>query len=78
MSSLCIDMSDIHIIYMIVWCIIALFLCDACIVCLCGTHICPLTSNSLVSIDLVFLDLIFDTRLVDFFSLTKLMISSRV
>ena len=69
MPSLCIDMSDIHIICMIVWCIIDLFLCDACVACLCETHIYPLTSNSLVSVDLVLLDPIFDTRLVTLFAL---------
>ena len=52
LPSLCVDMSDIPIICMIAWCMIALLLCDACIVCLCGTHIYPLTSNFLLSVDL--------------------------
>ena len=68
LSSLCVDMSDIPITCMIVWCMIIL-LCDACVVCLCGTHIYPLTSNSLVLVDLVSLYLIFDTRLVILFAL---------
>ena len=58
------DMSDIHVI-----CMFALLLCDACITCLCGTHIYHLTSNSLVSVDLVSFNLVFDTRLVTLFAL---------
>ena len=69
LPSLCVDMSDIPVICMTVWCMTALLLCDACLVCLCGTHIYPLTSNSLVSVDLVSLDLVFDTRLVTLFAL---------
>ena len=57
LPSLCVDMSDIHVICMTAWCMTALLLCDACIACLRGTHIYSLTSNSLVSVDLVFLDL---------------------
>ena len=67
--SLCVDMSDIPVICMTVWCMTAILLCDACIVCLCGTHIYPFTSNSLDSVDLVSLDLIFDMRLVTLFAL---------
>ena len=62
--SLCVDMSDIPVI-----CMTAILLCDACIACLCGTHIYPLTSNSLDSVDLVSLDLVFDMRLVTLFAL---------
>ena len=69
LPSLCVDMSDIPVICMTVWCMTALLLCDACLVCLCGTHIYPLTSNSLVSVDLVSLDIVFDMRLVTLFAL---------
>ena len=69
LPSLCEDMSDIYVIYMTAWCITAILLCNACIVCLCGTHIYPLTSNSLDSVDLVSLDLVFDMRLVTLFAL---------
>ena len=69
LPSLCVDRSDIHVLCMIALCMTAFLLCDACIVCLYGTHIYPLTSNSLVSVDLVFLDLIFDSRLVTLFAL---------
>ena len=69
LPSLCVDISDIHFLCMIAWCMTALLLCDACVVCLCGTHIYPLISKSLVSIDLVFLDLIFDMRFVTLFAL---------
>ena len=50
--SLCVDMDDIYALCMIVCCMTSLLLHDACIACLYGTHIYPLTSNSLVSIDL--------------------------
>ena len=46
-----------------------IILCDACIACLCGTHIYPLTSNFLVSVDFVSLDFVFDMRLVTLFAL---------
>ena len=69
LPSLCVDMDDIPVICMTVWCMTALLLCDACIACLCGTHIFPLTSNSLVSVDLVSLDRVFDMRLVALFAL---------
>ena len=69
MPSLCVDMSDIPILCMTAWCMIAILLCDACIAYLCGTHIYPLTSNSLVSVDLVSLDLAFDMRLGALFTL---------
>ena len=45
LPNLCVDMSDIPVL-----CMIALLLCDACIVCLCGSHFYPLTSNPLVSV----------------------------
>ena len=64
LPNLCVDMSDIPVI-----CMSVILLCDACIACLCGTHIYPLTSNSLDSVDLVSLDLIFDMRLVTLFAL---------
>ena len=59
MLNLCVDMSDIHVL-----CMTAIFLCDACVACLCGSHIYSPTSNSLVSINLVSLDLVFYMRLV--------------
>ena len=69
LPSLCVDMSDIHILCMTAWCMTALPLCDACIVCLCGIHIYLLTSNSLVSVDPVLLDLVFDMRFFALFAL---------
>ena len=63
LPSLCIDMSCIPII-----CMTAILLYDACIACLCGTHIYPLTSNFLDSVDLVSLDLVFDMRPVTLFA----------
>ena len=66
--SLCVDMNDIPILCLVVCCITILLLCDACVVCLCGIHIYPLTSNSLVSGDRVPLDLVFDMRLVTLFA----------
>ena len=69
LPNLCVDMSDIHVLCMISWCMTALLLCDACISCLCGIHIYPLTFNSLVSIDFVSLNLVFDMRLVTLFAL---------
>ena len=69
LPSLCEDMSDIYVICMTAWCMTAILLCDACIACLCGTHNYPLTFNSLVSVDLVSLDLVFDMRLVTLFVL---------
>ena len=62
-------MDNIPVISMTIWCMTAILLCDACNACLCGTHFYLLTSNSLVLIDLVFLDLVFDTRLVTLFTL---------
>ena len=64
LPSLYVDMGDIHVIYMT-----AILLFDTCIVCLCETHIYPFTSNSLVSVNLVFLDFVFDMRLVALFAL---------
>ena len=64
LPSLCVDMSDIPVI-----CMSVILLCDACIACLCGTHIYLLTSNSLDSVDLVSLDLVFDMRLIILFAL---------
>ena len=69
LPNLCVDMSDIPVICMIAWCMTAILLCDACIACLCGTHIYPLTFNSLDSVNLVSLDLVFDMRLVTLFAL---------
>ena len=51
--SLCVDMDDIPILCLVACCMTTLLLCDACVACLCGTHIYPLTSNSLVSINFV-------------------------
>ena len=64
LPSLCVAMSDILVI-----CMTAILLCDACVACLYGTHIYLFTSNSLVSINLVSLDLVFDMRLVTLFAL---------
>ena len=47
----------------------AILLCDAYIACLSGTHIYPLTSNFLVSVDFVSLDFVFDMTLVTLFVL---------
>ena len=69
LPSLCVDMSDTLVIYMTTWCRTAILLCVACIVCLCGTHIYPLTSNFLVSVDFVSLDFVFDMTLVTLFVL---------
>ena len=69
LPSLYVDMSDILVICMTPWCMTAILLCDAYIACLSGTHIYPLTSNSLVSVDFISLDLIFDMRLVTLFTL---------
>ena len=69
LPGLCVNMSDIPVICMTTWCMIAILLCDACITCLCGTHIYPLSSNSLVSVDLVSIDFVFDMRLVTLFAL---------
>ena len=52
-----------------VYCMTTLLLCDACVAYLCGTHIYPFISNSLVLVDLVPLDLVFDMRLVTLFAL---------
>ena len=67
--SFCVNMTDILVHCMIACCMTTLLLCDACVVCLCGTHIYPLTSNSLVSVDLASFDLVFDMRLVTLFAL---------
>ena len=69
LPSLCVDISDILVICMTAWCITTLPLCDASIACLCGTHIYPFTSNSLVSVNFVSLDLLFDMRHVALFVL---------
>ena len=52
-----------------VCCMTTLLLCDACVAYLSGTHIYPFISNSLVLVDLVPLDLVFDMRLVTLFAL---------
>ena len=67
--SLCVDMDDIPVNCLTTYCMTTLLLCDACVVCLCGIHIYPLTSNSIVSVDLVSLDLVFDMRLVTLFAI---------
>ena len=56
-----------------------ILLCDACVVCPCGHTSIFFTSKSLVSVDFVSLDLVFDMRLVTLLvSLTELVIRSRV
>ena len=56
---LCVDLDDIYMLCMIAWCMTALFLHDACVTYLCGSHIYPLTFNPLVSIISFILVLIF-------------------
>ena len=73
--SFCVNMTDILVCCMIAFCMIVLILCDACIACLCGTHIYLFTSNFLVSVNFVSFDLVFDMRLVALFvSPTELVI----
>ena len=62
--SLCVDLYDIYLLCITVCCMTTLLLHDACIACSCGSHTYPLISNSLVSIDFVSLDLLFDMRLI--------------
>ena len=58
-------------------CMTTLLLCDACVVCPCGHTSILFTSKSLVSVDFVSLDLVFDMRLVTLLvSLTELVIRS--
>ena len=67
-------MDDLYLYYMTDCCMTTLLLCDSC-----GTHLYPLTSNSLVLISFVFLDLMLYTRLVNLFFLPiKLKTRSRV
>ena len=70
----------ISMVYLTAYCMTSLFLHDACVACLCGSHTYPLISNSVVSVELVSLDLVFDMRLIALFtqSLTELVIRSRV
>ena len=67
--SLCVDLDDIFLFCMIAWCMTALFLHDACIACLFRSHTYPFISNSLVSVELVFLDLVFHMIFVALFAL---------
>ena len=67
--SFCVNMTNILVRCIIACCMTTLLLCDARVVCLCGTHIYPLTSNSLVSVDLASFNLVFDMRLVTLFAL---------
>ena len=77
--SLCVDMDGIPVLCLIACCMTTLLLCDACVACPCGAHIYPLTSNSLISVDFVSLDLTFDTRLVTLLvSSTELVIRSKI
>ena len=77
--SLCVDMDDIPVLCLTACCMTTLLLCDACVACPCGAHIYPLTSNSLVSVDFVSLDLTFDMRLITLLvSSTELVIRSKV
>ena len=73
-----VDMDDIFVLRMTVYYMTSLLLCDACIACLCGTHIYPFISNSLVSIDLVSLDLVFHETYCFVCYLTMLVIWIRV
>ena len=50
---LCVDMDDILMLCMIDCCMTTHLLLDCMLLCLCGTHIYPLISNSLVSVDYV-------------------------
>ena len=67
--SLCVDLDDIHVLCMTVCCMTSLFPCD-CMSCLSmrDTYL-SFYSKSLVSVDIVFLDIIFDVRLVALFAL---------
>ena len=38
-SKFCVNMTDILMSCVIAWCMTAIFLCDVCTTCLCGTHI---------------------------------------
>ena len=66
--SLSVDMDDTHALHdyvlhdypFVAWLYVA---------CLCGMHIYPFISSSLVSIDFIFLELVFDIRLVTLFVL---------
>ena len=69
MLRLCVDLDDIHVLCMTTYCITSFLLHDACVACLCGTHTYPLVSKSLVLVNLVSLDLVFDMRLVTSFAL---------
>ena len=62
--SLCVDLYDIYLLCITVCCMTTLLLHDACIACSCGSYTYPLISNSIVSVDFVFLDLLFDMRLI--------------
>ena len=66
--SLCVDLDDIYLLSMTAWCMTALLIHDACMACLCGTHTYPLISKSLVSVEIVSLDLVFHMRLVTLFA----------
>ena len=76
--SLCVDVDDISVLCMTVCCMTSLILHDACIACLCWTHIYPLTSNFLVLVDFVSFDLVFHETCCFVYFLTKLVIQSRV
>ena len=67
--NLCVDLYDIHMLRMTVWCMTTLLLHDACIACSCGSHIYPLISIYLILVELVPLDFIFHMRLVALFAI---------
>ena len=48
--SLCADMDDILVLFLTAYCMTTLLLYDACVACLCGSHIYPLTFDPLVSV----------------------------
>ena len=68
--SLCVDLDDIYLFCMTICCMTSSYPdVIAWVACLCGTHTYPLISQSLVSVDIVFLALVFDMRLVALFAL---------
>ena len=67
--SLCVDLDDIPVVCLTTCYMTSLLLHDACVACLCGSHTYPLISNSLVLVELVSFDLVFDMRLVVLFAL---------
>ena len=64
-----VDLDDLFLFCVIAWCMTTLFLHDACIAYLIGSHTYPFISNSLVSVELVFLDLVFHMSFLALFAL---------